>query len=168
MAADAAYAPLEEPEPLYAEDVPSGPAYFTENPARRIERAPEGLIQVARGLAAISDAPEYFFEDPIVYLGLRETLHRLRRQRDQDALGDLEGDLWQIALRAELGSLADAEAALRAAERALMEALARALMKPNSQPCSRPTRRPCRTIWQRWPAKPPKKVISRKAARDRA
>lgn len=125
MAADAAYAPLEEPEPLYAEDVPSGPAYFTENPARRIERAPEGLIQVARGLAAISDAPEYFFEDPIVYLGLRETLHRLRRQRDQEALGDLEGDLWQIALRAELGSLADAEAALRAAERALMEALAR-------------------------------------------
>ncbi|MAC88587.1 MAG: hypothetical protein CMF73_04615 [Maricaulis sp.] len=125
MAADAAYAPLEEPAPLYAEDVPTGPAYFTENPARRIERAPEGLQHVARSLAAISDAPEYFFDDPIVYLGLREALHRLRRQRDQAALGDLEGDLWQIALRAELGSLADAEAALRAAERALMEALAR-------------------------------------------
>ncbi|WP_291841499.1 DUF4175 family protein [Maricaulis sp.] len=125
MASDAAYAPLDEPAPMYAEDIPAGPAYFTENPARRIERAPEGLQQVARGLAAISDAPEYFFDDQIVYLGLREALHRLRRQRDQAALGDLEGDLWQIALRAELGSLADAEAALRAAERALMEALAR-------------------------------------------
>jgi len=125
MASDAAYAPLEEPSPLYAEDIPGGPVYFTENPARRIERAPQGLQDVARALAAISDAPEYFFEDPIVYLGLREALHRLRRQRDQAALGDMEGDLWQIALRAELGSLADAEAALRAAERALMEALAR-------------------------------------------
>ncbi len=125
MASNQPYAPLEEPPVMYAADIPTGPAYFTENPARRIERAPDGLQQVARSLAAITDAPEYFFEDPIVYLGLREALHRLRRQRDQDALGDLEGDLWQIALRAELGSLADAEAALRAAERALMEAMAR-------------------------------------------
>ncbi len=125
MAADADYAPLPERAALYQDDIPPGPAYLAEEPQRRIERAPEGLQHAARALDAISDAPTYFFEDPVVYLGLRETVHRLRRSRDQSDLTGLETDLWNIALRAELGSLADAEAALRAAERALMEALAR-------------------------------------------
>ena len=125
MAADGEYAPLPERPVMYAEDIPPGPAYLAEEPQRRIERAPDGLQFAARALDAISDAPEYFFDDPVVYLGLRETVHRLRRARDQSALEGLEADLWNIALRAELGSLADAEAALRAAERALMEAMAR-------------------------------------------
>jgi len=125
MAADAAYAPLPERPVMYAEDIPPGPAYLAEEPERRIERAPEGLQYAARALDAISDAPIYFFDDPIVYLGIRETVHRLRRARDQVDLTGLDDDLWNIALRAELGSLADAEAALRAAERALMEAMAR-------------------------------------------
>ncbi|WP_203294993.1 DUF4175 domain-containing protein [Maricaulis parjimensis] len=125
MEADAAYAPLPERPALYREDIPPGPAYLAEEPERRIERAPEGLQYAARALDAISDAPAYFFDDPVVYLGIRETVHRLRRSRDQVDLDGLESDLWNIALRAELGSLADAEAALRAAERALMEALAR-------------------------------------------
>jgi hypothetical protein len=125
MAADGEYAPLPERPVMYAEDIPPGPAYLADEPQRRIERAPEGLQYAARALDAISDAPEYFFDDPVVYLGLREAVHRLQRSRDQSDLTGLEGDLWNIALRAELGSLADAEAALRAAERALMEALAR-------------------------------------------
>lgn len=125
MAADDDYAPLPERPVLYAEDIPPGPAYLSAEPERRIERAPDGLQYAARALDAISDAPAYFFDDNVVYLGLREALHRLRRARDQSDLEGLETDLWNIALRAELGSLADAEAALRAAERALMEALAR-------------------------------------------
>ena len=125
MEADEDYAPLPERAALYQEDIPPGPAYLAEEPERRIERAPEGLQHAARALDAISDAPVYFFDDPVVYLGIRETVHRLRRSRDQSDLAGLENDLWNIALRAELGSLADAEAALRAAERALMEALAR-------------------------------------------
>ena len=125
MAAGAAYAPLPERDPLHAEDIPPGPAYLAEEPQRRIERAPEGLQYAARALDAISDAPQYYFDDPVVYLGIRESTHRLRRARDQADLAGLDDDLWEIALRAELGSLADAEAALRAAERALMEAMAR-------------------------------------------
>lgn len=125
MDADDAYAPLAERAVLFQEDIPPGPPYLAEEPQRRIERAPEGLQHAARALDAISDAPVYFFDDPVVYLGIRETVHRLRRSRDQSDLDGLETDLWNIALRAELGSLADAEAALRAAERALMEALAR-------------------------------------------
>lgn len=125
LSVDTEYAPLDEPAAILAGDVPPGPAYLAEDPARRIERAPQTLQTVTRALDAISDAPVYFFEDPIVYLGLRESVHRLRRSRDIVDLDGLEADLWQIALRAELGSLADAEAALRAAERALMEALAR-------------------------------------------
>jgi hypothetical protein len=125
MAADQAYAPLPERPVLYAEDIPPGPAFLAAEPERRIGRAPDGLQYATRALDAISDAPEYFFDDTVVYLGIRETVHRLRRARDQADLEGLETDLWNIALRAELGSLADAEAALRAAERALMEALAR-------------------------------------------
>jgi hypothetical protein len=125
LTANEAYAPLEERPALTADAVTPGPAYLAEDPGRRIERAPDGLQFATRALDAISDAPEYFFDDPVVYLGLREAVHRLRRARSQAALGSLDDDLWNIALRAELGSLADAEAALRAAERALMEALAR-------------------------------------------
>ena len=119
------YAPLNEPPVLTAETMPPGPPIMSDQPARRIERAPDGMQRVALALGAITDAPEFFFDDGVVYLGLRSVLHRLRRARHDDALGEIEDDLWQIALRAELGSLADAEAQLRAAERALMEALAR-------------------------------------------
>ena len=119
------YTPLPERSPMYLEDLQALPPFQGEEPERRIERAPEDLQSVALALDAITDAPEYFFEDPIVYLGLRHELHSLRRARDFDEIGPIEANLWQIALRAELGSLADAERALRAAERALMEALAR-------------------------------------------
>lgn len=123
--ASRAYAPLPQRPVLYAQDVPAGPAYFSDDMERRLERAPEGLQTVARALEAITDTPAPFFDDAVVYLGLRQSLHRLQRSREQTDLAGLDGDLWSIALRAELGSLADAEAALRAAERALMEALAR-------------------------------------------
>lgn len=119
------YAPLPPREPMYVEDLQALPPFQGEEPERRIERAPEDLQSVALALDAITDAPQYFFEDPVVYLGLRRELHSLRRARVFDEIGPIEANLWEIALRAELGSLADAERALRAAERALMEALAR-------------------------------------------
>ncbi len=125
VATDEAYAELPDRETLYREDIPPGELFLSEEPQRRIERAPEDLRNVAVALDAITDAPEFYFDDPVVYLGLRESLHRLRRAREVDDLLGLDDNLWEIALRAELGSLADAEAALRAAERALAEALAR-------------------------------------------
>lgn len=119
------YAPLPERDPMYLDDLQALPPFQGDEPERRIERAPESLQDVALALDAITDAPAFFFEDPIVYLGLRRELHSLRRAREYNEIGPIEANLWQIALRAELGSLADAERALRAAERALMEALAR-------------------------------------------
>lgn len=119
------YAPLPQREVLYMEDVQALPPFRGDEPERRIERASEDLQRVALALDAMTDAPEYFFEDRMVFLGLRHELHRLRRARSFEEVGPIEDNLWQIALRAELGSLADAERALRAAERALMEALAR-------------------------------------------
>ncbi|WP_420434068.1 DUF4175 domain-containing protein [Hyphobacterium sp.] len=125
IAAPRQYSPLPERPSLDMEDVQALPPFQGDEPERRIERASEALQSVARALDAITDAPAYFFEDRMVFLGLRSELHRLRRARSFDEVGPIEDNLWQIALRAELGSLADAERALRAAERALMEALAR-------------------------------------------
>tara|TARA_R110002073_G_scaffold63696_17_gene159579 strand:- start:1887 stop:4427 length:2541 start_codon:yes stop_codon:yes gene_type:complete len=125
MSAGTDYAPLPARPALTADQIPAGPVFTGDEPDRRIERAPQRLQRVARSLDAITDAPVAFFEDPIVYLGLRRELRSIQRAHDGEELGPLDENLWAIALRAELGSLADAEAALRAAERALMEALAR-------------------------------------------
>ena len=125
MSAGTNYAALPTKPDLTMEQMPTGTVYLGEEPDRRLERAPEGLQRAARALDAITDAPVSYFEDPIVYMGLRRAMHAIRRAHDGSELGVLDEDLWSIALRAELGSLADAEAALRAAERALMEALAR-------------------------------------------
>ncbi len=110
--------------PAGAPRVLSG-GFLGDQPARRLERAPAGVQRLARALDAVSDAPSVYFNDPIVWVGLRTAMHEVRRARELDDLGHLDEDLWQIALRAELGSLADAEAALRAAEQALMDAMAR-------------------------------------------
>jgi methylmalonyl-CoA mutase cobalamin-binding subunit len=109
------------------EGVPQSMAggFLGDEPARRLERAPEGVLRLAQALDAVSDAPAVYFDDPIVWMGLRTAMREVRRARELEDLNHLDEDLWQIALRAELGSLADAEAALRAAEQALMDAMAR-------------------------------------------
>jgi len=99
--------------------------FLGDEPTRRLERAPVSVQRLARALDAVSDAPSIYFNDPIVWVGLRTAMHEVRRARELGELTHLDEDLWQIALRAELGSLADAEAALRAAEQALMDAMAR-------------------------------------------
>ncbi|MCP2669612.1 DUF4175 domain-containing protein [Maricaulaceae bacterium EIL42A08] len=117
-------------ERSYADMPDSAPTAMTggflgDEPARRLERAPEGVLRLARALDAVSDAPAAYFNDAIVWTGLRTAMREVRRARELEDLSHLDEDLWQIALRAELGSLADAEAALRAAEQALMDAMAR-------------------------------------------
>jgi hypothetical protein len=113
------------PMPDAASVITLAGAFLDDEPDRRIERAPPGVQRLALALDAVSDAPHGYFDDPVVWMGLRTALQQVRRARERDALGHLDEDLWQIALRAELGSLADAEEALRAAEQALMDALAR-------------------------------------------
>lgn len=114
------YAPMPDGPP---DALTSG--FLTDEPERRIERAPPPIQRLSRALDAVSDAPASYFDDPIVWMGLRTAMRQVRRARELETLAHLDEDLWQIALRAELGSLADAEAALRAAEQALMDALAR-------------------------------------------
>ncbi|MEQ8404052.1 MAG: DUF4175 family protein [Oceanicaulis sp.] len=116
-----AYAPM--PDGASAAVVSGG--FLSEEPERRIDRAPARVQRLAVALNAFSDAPPAYFDDPVVWMGLRAALNETRRARELTELAHLDEDLWQIALRAELGSLADAEAALRAAERALQDALAR-------------------------------------------
>ncbi|XBQ17726.1 MAG: DUF4175 family protein [Oceanicaulis sp.] len=120
IGADADYAPM--PEGV-SNAVAGG--FMGEEPERRIERAPAEARRLAAALDAVSDAPASYFDDPIVWMGLRTAMREVRRAREMDDLDHLDEDLWQIALRAELGSLADAEEALRAAERALLDAMAR-------------------------------------------
>lgn len=117
------YAPYPDTHPRRSAD-PYWP-WLDDEPDLRLERAPVSVQRLARALDALGDAPASHFDDRIVFLGLRTAMHQVRRAREIDELGHIEEDLWQIALRAELGTLADAEAALRAAERALSDALAR-------------------------------------------
>lgn len=109
--------------------MPEGPArntgFLDDQPRRRLDRAPDEVQRLALALNAASDAPPRYFDDPVVWMGLRTALMEVRRARELGELDHMESDLWEIALRAELGSLADAEAALAAAERALADALAR-------------------------------------------
>lgn len=99
--------------------------WLDDEPELRLERAPQGVQRLAHALDALGDAPSDYFPDRIVYLGLRTAMYQVRRAREITDLAHMDEDLWQIALRAELGTLADAEAALRAAERALADGLAR-------------------------------------------
>lgn len=114
-----------EPEPVFDRATRDRAIFLDDEPALRIERAPRGVLRLARALDALSDAPARYFDDPIVFMGLRTALHEVRRARGAEGLTHLDEDLWQIALRAELGTLADARQALDAAQQALNDAMAR-------------------------------------------
>src|SRR5690606_12406505 len=125
MNADAPYAELPELPPMSATDAASQSEFAEDNPERRIERAPEGVRRTADMLGATLVGGERYFTDYAVFLGLAEARSRIQHAREQSDLETVPPQLWRIALRVELGDLADAEAALRAAERALLEAMAR-------------------------------------------
>lgn len=86
--------------------------------------------RVARMLEALTLAPERFFEDATLYLGIRAAARRLRiyaapelAEAREETLQGVEELLYALALRAEDGGLTLAEQALREAMRALAEAL---------------------------------------------
>lgn len=104
---------------------PNVPVFAVDRPDYTIERAPEEVQRAALLIEAATDKPMGIFEDPTVYMGLRNVYRRLQTARDQDALKGIPEDLWKIALRAEFGVLGDALADMQAAERALNNAMAR-------------------------------------------
>lgn len=99
--------------------------FVTDRPELAIGRAPASVQRAEAMLEAVTAEPEHYFSDYAVYLGLANAERQLEMGRSQDDIAGVPEQLWDIALRAELGDLADAEAAMEAAERALQEALAR-------------------------------------------
>ncbi len=93
--------------------------------ASRLRWAPEGVKKSVMQLDAATWRPEDYFEDPVVFMGLRNARAVIETAHDRAEAESAEGILWDIALRAEYGSLADAASALEAARRALEEALRR-------------------------------------------
>lgn len=79
--------------------------------------------RVADALDALLLAPESFYDDASVYLGVRLARVRLLAARDDDGLRDVLDLLWDVARQVEDGDLSDAEQALRAAQEALRKAL---------------------------------------------
>jgi len=84
---------------------------------------PHDVRGVVRMLDALTLAPDKFFDDKMVYLGLRSAYWRLVNETGIESVKSVVDQLWTIALRIEDGDLSDAEARLRQAQEALREAL---------------------------------------------
>ena len=78
---------------------------------------------VVRSLAAITMEPDGFIDSSAIYLGLRDVMHRLKRDKSRAGLKSVNDQLWHIALKIEDGALSDAERALKDAQEKLSKAL---------------------------------------------
>ncbi len=103
----------------------NSPWFDTFEPEFRLDRAPAPVQRAALLMDAITDAPDGLYQDPAVYMGLKNVLYRLRYARTQAELGGIPEDLWSIALRAEFGLLGSALEEMREAERNLRDGMAR-------------------------------------------
>ena len=119
------YAPLPKLKTVKFSELENRPMFKTERPDRAIERAPEPVQRAALLMDAITDKPVGVYNDPSIYMGLRNIHRHLLSARSQDDLAGVPDDLWSIALRAEFGRLGDAKADMQAAQRALNNAMAR-------------------------------------------
>lgn len=86
---------------------------------------PEARAGAARALAEISSRPGSYGHDIVVFMALRTALARLMLDQSTEAVPEIQGLLWETALRIEDGGLSLAERDLREAERRLAEALDR-------------------------------------------
>lgn len=94
---------------------------------RNLARSPADWAAVMRALEALTLAPERFFDDLSVYLGLRTAYWQLDRTMPNNlgaAMPTIEL-FWDLALHVEDGNLSLAEQELRAIAKALQDALAR-------------------------------------------
>ncbi len=91
---------------------------------RKLALDPGQRIAVSNALDEISRRPEHFFEELMVYLGLRMARLRLLYDLSDEAVGEVLDMLWDMALVIEDGPIALSEQALRDAEEALLDALA--------------------------------------------
>ncbi|ABD90394.1 TIGR02302 family protein [Rhodopseudomonas palustris] len=80
---------------------------------------------VYAALDAMMIAPELFTPETGQYLGLFTVSNQLERARSDDALREVVGSLWALAVTIEDGNISDVDKALRAAQEALKQALER-------------------------------------------
>jgi len=90
---------------------------------RELVASPRDVRGVVRMLDALTLGPDKFFDDKVVYLGLRSVYWRLVNETGIESVKSAVDQLWTIALRIEDGDLSDAEARLRQAQEALRKAL---------------------------------------------
>ena len=90
---------------------------------QRLDQAPDDVRRAALMLDALTLEPQRYFEDRSVYFGLRMAHSILETAADKPDADSVDHLLWQVALKAEYGSAADALRALLAARRALEQAL---------------------------------------------
>lgn len=110
---------------LTRKDWSNRPWFDTWQPEFRMERAPDSIQRAALLIDIVTDRPESLFSDPAVYIGLRNVASRLRYAREQAELDGLPEDLWNIAIRAEFGTLGTALEEMREAQAALRDGIAR-------------------------------------------
>lgn len=79
--------------------------------------------RVADGLDALLLAPEAFYDDASIYLGVQYARARLVAAANDDELREVLDVLWAVARQIEDGDLSDAEQALRQAQEQLRKAL---------------------------------------------
>lgn len=116
------YASYPKPQKTKPEDKP---LFAVDRPDMTINRAPKDVQRTALLIEAITDKPIGIFEDPSIYMGLRNIYRRLQTARAADELGGIPEDLWAIAMRAEFGRLGNALEDMQRASRALNNAMAR-------------------------------------------
>lgn len=116
----AEYAALPPPLP---EDI--APIHDEYEPDYRMDRAPASIQRAALLIDVVTDKPAGLFQDPAIFMGLKNVHGRLRYAREQRDLRGIPEDLWSIALRAEFGVLGTALEEMREAKRALQDGLAR-------------------------------------------
>ncbi len=92
---------------------------------RNLARAPSTAPYVAKGLDALSIAPERFTPDQRIYLGLRTAYYMVSRARGPSEMAAVQQLLWDMALKVEEGDAPLAQEELRAVQQKLMDALAR-------------------------------------------
>ena len=122
ISADQDYAP---PRRLTRDEVEDLPVFDSLGHDNRLGRAPAPVQRAALLMAAVTEMPSGLYEDPAVFMGLKNVLGRLRYADDQGDLIGVPEDLWSIAIRAEFGVLGSALEEMIEAQRALQDAIAR-------------------------------------------
>lgn len=122
LASDQDYTPLPRRTMKQWQNLPQFDDWETD---QKLGRAPENIQRAAALMDAMTDVPAGLYEDPAVFMGLKNVLGTLRHSRSIDAIAPVPDSLWSIAIRAEFGSLGSALEEMREAEANLNEGMAR-------------------------------------------